>query len=414
MARFVGSSGKRIQFVSTDPVKGSNIFEVPASLDHLGNSDLMHLARIRDGRVVESRAVFNNPSDLRVACIAVHKIRCGIATYSDWLWEAMRPMVKDLHVFAEEHSDAAEAPGVSHCWKRGQPLSKLLEAVRAYDPDVVYIQHEYGIFPDARYWLSLLSGLHEFRTVVALHSVYAHKDKTIVEAACSEIIVHSNRAAKELKETKKVPGKVHVIPHGTFPTQHGKHWNLYRTPHTLIQFGFGFRYKAYETALEAVAILKADYPGIFFTGIFSESAQGRGEMDAYYRDLQERVRALGIEDNVAIIRGFQSDESLDAYIRTNRVALFPYKDNGEHTVFACSGAALLAMSKGVPVIASHVPLFDSLDGVCARPATAQELVTEIRALFDDAAMQAQVERQDRYLEENRWANAARRYLGVLL
>lgn len=412
MARFVRHSARKVQLVSSDRLDGPNVVEVPDGLSHLSSKELMISCHIRGKEIVETKAVYREKK-LRVAWVSVHNIKCGIATYSGWLTDAMRPLVDELHTFAEHHPDAVDSENVTHCWKRGKPLGELVAALRDYEPDVIYVQHEFGIFPNARYWLSFMSALHAYRVVVTMHSVYAHRDKTIVEAAIPEIIVHNPRAQHELKEVKKVPGKVSVVPHGTFQPHHGRLWNLLNTKHSLVMFGFGFRYKAYENVFHAVAELKGTYPDIFFTAIFSESAQGKAEMDPYFADLQEIIEDLNLHDHVALIRGFQSDESLDSYLRTHRVAVFPYKDNGEHTVFGSSGAALLAMSKGMPVITSPVPLFDGIGDVVPRPGTCEDLAKAISDLFDDGRLAEQLRRQDKFLRDNSWDNVARHYLDVL-
>lgn len=375
---------------------------MPKALDTLSNAELLKTCVVRNGTVVTLESVWQNQSDLRVAIVAPYKIACGIATYTEALVANMTPLVKELKVFAEARD-----------WSRAKPLSQLVSALSDYAPDVVYVQHEYGLFPVAAYWLSFISQLSaKFRTIVALHSVYDHADKLICESACPEVIVHTMAAAAKLHD-KGYRGRIVVVPHGCEKPNAGKLWNLYRTPHTLVSFGFGFRYKAIENAIEAVALLKPKYPDVFYTCLFSESVAGKSEMDQYHADLLELVQERGLTDNVAIIRGFQSDNALDAYLRTNRIALFTYKDNGKHTVWAASGASLVAMSKSLPVITSSVPLFDQTKGVCPQADTPKEIAAEVEKMFDEKALLAQVGKQNTYLQNNSWAVSAQRYLDAL-
>ena len=116
---------------------------------------------------------------------------------------------------------------------------------------------------------------------------------------------------------------------------------------------------------------------------------------------------------MAIIRGYQSDASLDAYLKTNQVAIFPYVMNGEHTVYGATGAARLAMAAGTPTITSSVPQFDDVEGVCPRPSTAEELAQEIESLFGSKGVrEKQVEKQNKWLQDNSWDNITKMHLDL--
>jgi glycosyltransferase involved in cell wall biosynthesis len=69
------------------------------------------------------------------------------------------------------------------------------------------------------------------------------------------------------------------------------------------------------------------------------------------------------------------------------------------------------MSKGIPVVASGVPLFDDLSGVVARPTTVEGWAAAIRETFGNK--EEQVRRQAAFLIENSWDNTVKRYLSLL-
>lgn len=351
---------------------------------------------------------------LRVAFVGVYKIPCGISTYSEYLWGETVKMVKEYRIFAEHSDRAVPEENVLRCWTRGKPFHDLIAALKEYDPDVIYIQHEWGIFPVGTHFLTLLTAIQGYRVVTTLHSVYHHKDKLICEAALPEIVVHTQAAYKVLTQEKKVSAKVHVIPHGTFPcTSQHRYWNRYNSNHLLVQVGFGFKYKGWEDALRIVAELKKDFPDIYFTGIFSETDGNKEFHDRYFDELITLIDQLEIRDHVALIRGFQSDEAIDAFLRTNHIAIFPYINNGEHTVYGCSGAARIAMSKGLPIVVTDVPLFDDLEGVCPRAKSVEDACEKIKTLFQDKNYKEQIQRQNDFLTANSWEISAKRYLDIL-
>jgi glycosyltransferase involved in cell wall biosynthesis len=245
-----------------------------------------------------------------------------------------------------------------------------------------------------------------------MHSVFYHEDKTIVEAAMPEIVVHLEGARRVLKEHKKVGAKVHLIPHGCAPNLGAsKLWNFYKSNHTFISQGFSFRYKRYELCIKAVAILKNKYPDVFFTGLLSESPFNKIEHQMYYEEMMSLAKDLDVEANIGLIRGFQSEEVIDSFLRTNQVAIFPYGSNPEHIVYGASGACRVGMAKGLPVITSSIPHFEDLPTIKAD--SPEEIAHELDILFSSSeAKEKQVAIQNQHLENNSWDNVAQKYIEV--
>jgi len=420
--RYVGAKNNKICVISDEMIENDQleVIEVPNELSHVPSMELVTNCRIKNGKIT-SKLARKSAKNMKVALIGNWKMKCGIATYSENLWAEVVKHVGDFKMFIEnnEHSLGAlnEIGGetfspdkVSACWKRGHSLQELVRQLKEYDPDVIWIQHEFGLWPNAMHWLSFMNQMADYRVIVTMHSVFHHKDKTIVEAAMPEIVVHLDGAKQVLKEEKQIPGKVYVIPHGCFPcTNREKLWNFYKSEKTFLQFGFGFRYKGWENAIKATAELKKKHPDVFFTGLFSESPHNKSEHELYYNELMELVQQLGIEENVAILRGYQSEETLDSYMRTNQATLFPYISHPQHEVFGASGAARIAMAKGLPVVTSSVNHFSDLPTIKAD--TAEEIAKALDQLFTDKQFrQDQVEKQIEYLKENTWENIAKKYI----
>lgn len=412
MERFVGHHRGSVRWVSSEPGEGG--IAVPPEFSSVPSSKLISDFHVKGDHLVK-KPDFSDPSKLKAAFISVWGIQCGIATYSEWLWPELGKHFQDWKVFAEVAKGLHDfdEPRVERCWKRGESLQVLMRELERFGPDVVYIQHEWGIFPDARYWLSLISTLQvRYRVIVCFHSIYPeHPDKSICVTACPEIIVHTRSAfeSEQLRDTRR-----YLVPHGCLPNENApRPWNMLKTEHSIVQFGFGFRYKGWHVALEVVRILKERYPDVFFTGLYSVPANAGDDVQQYYEELQERIDQLQLRDHVALIKGFQSEESLRNHLRMSRAALFPYIDNGKHRVFGCSGAARFTMSQGIPLVTSKVPLFEDLAGVVYQEEGPHEMAQAVMRLFDAGISQKAVERQNMFLEENSWARAGERYAAVL-
>lgn len=418
---FIGSKNGRISVVSDKHFSNSN-FDILEISEKYEAEDL-----ILNYKIVNNQLLPKFPkkpaSELKIALVTNWKMKCGIATYSENLYRHIVPQVKDFKLFIEHNEIIGDlysikdlpinSDQIQACWKRGESLNDLVVALKEYNPDLIWIQHEFGLWPNARHWLAMMTQLSDYRVIVTMHSVFHHQDKTICEANLNEIIVHLEGGKQVLKEEKKVPAKVYVIPHGTDIHQDQKSlWNFYKSKHTFMQFGFGFRYKGWENSLQAVAILKKKYPDIFFTALFSESQNNKVEHELYYNELMDLANRLEIQENVAIVKSYQSEQTLDSYIRTNQVCVFPYISSPEHEVFGVSGAARLAMAKGRPVITSSVNHFSDLPTIKADgPEEIAKALDKIY-LANSKYKIEQLNKQQKYLEENSWENTAQKHLNL--
>ena len=377
-------------------------------------NDLLMNYKVFENKLVSADHKLN-PLTAKIAFISVWGITCGISTYSQYLVNEMAKINPNIKIFSEDgDGQTYNFPNLVRCWKRGESLERLIKEIHAYSPDVIYIQHEYGIFPDARKWSRLISALHKYKTFVTLHSVYKHKDKAVCEAICKNLIVHTH-LAKQVLEEKGITSEINVIPHGcSLFEETSRLWNIYKTPHTLVQFGFGFEYKGWDVALKAISILKEKYPDIFYQILFSESGFSKGYHDVQYSKLTKLIEELGVEENVSIIRGFQSDASLCNFLRTARVAIFPYTANPEHIVYGSSGAARIAMANGTPTIVSNVPLFYDLKETLPHVENAEELAKEIDKLFSEPAYYKDIaKKESEFVQEHGWGITAKRYLALI-
>jgi glycosyltransferase involved in cell wall biosynthesis len=424
MSRYIVVKDGRIRAVSsTEITSDDEVVHVPAELDEVSSSTLMSGFQVRGG-IISRGQTLKPASQTKIAFVGNWKMRCGISTYAEKLWPHIISGVGDWRIFAERNTEKTgplnvvggvevDLSRISECWSRGEPLGELIKQLRDFAPDVVWIQHEYGLWPNARHWLAFMSQLAGMRVIVTLHSVYRHMDKLVSEAAIPEIIVHLDGAKKVLEDVKRVPGTVHLMSHGCDPIgDRSRLWNIYRSEHTFTQFGFGFRYKGWENSIRATAELKKKHADVFFTGLFSESSYSMTEHETYHTDLLRLTRELGVEDNVAIIRGFQSDESLDSYLRTNRAVVFPYVSHPDHEVFGVSGAARYAMSKNVPVVTTSANHFSDVPTIKAD--TPEDIAAALDILFSNrVAWEKQVQKQTEYALTNSWENVAKRFLEIL-
>lgn len=364
-----------------------------------------------------------NPSDMKIAVICNWRTPCGISTYSKYLVDALKTKVKEIKIFSEieEKADTSHdnEENVSRCWKRGENLQELAKQIKKYKPNFVLIQHEFGIFPKATHYLKLIQELESTPYAVVLHSVYkSHLDKTIFTSVAKNIIVHSNSGKDALLNLGHTNNKIYTIPHGCVEFENVQElWNTFQTPYAIVQFGFGFFYKGVDRAIEAIGILKQRDPkfkDIFYCYLCSESANAQGIHLEYQQHLEKIIEKFDLYENVAIIRKYNSDEIINNYLRTAKLALFPYVTNPNNIVFGASGAIRVAMANNCPVIASESHMFDDLDGVIPKPTSAEELADEIDKVFSNELYKLNLLKNNKnYIKDNNWDNTADKYLNCI-
>jgi glycosyltransferase involved in cell wall biosynthesis len=357
-------------------------------------------------------------SEIKVAVICNWQTKCGISTYSKYLVDSLKTKVKDLRIFSEvaTATTAEDGPEVDRCWKRGECLLPMIKKVLEWEPDFVIIQHEYGIFPNAFYFMQMMQQLDGTPYVVTLHSVYEHLDKIVYSACIKNIVVHT-QPGKDILVNAGNTNQIDVIPHGCveFPDAH-ELWNICQNPYTIIQFGFGFAYKGVERALDALHHLKntnQKFENIFYIYLLSENEHTSKIHHQYYKDLMEKINNLGLQPNVAIIRKYQPDKMINLYLRLAKLAIFPYLNNPNNNVYAASGAIRIALANKIPVIASESHLFDELHGTVPRPADHMGLAAEIDRIFSNGDYRANlISMGQNYIQRNSWDTAADQYLAL--
>jgi glycosyltransferase involved in cell wall biosynthesis len=384
-----------------------------------GNNTVHIPSLVGDKSLIGKRVVVGGGSkslsEFKVAGICNWGDQCGIATYSEQLIPELRKHVKEVRIFAETKEDADD--DVERCWKRGQSCIELAKQILDYEPDVIFIQHEFGIFPKATHFLKLLEMFDNIPYVITLHSVYEHLDKTICTSYIKNIITH-NPNGKVCLEKFGHRNQVFVLPHGCNVYENVQPlWNIFQNERTIIQFGFGFDYKGLDCAIEAVNILKnrsEEFKDIFYCFLCSESNHTRSIQTRYYNEIRKLVEEKGLQDNVVVLRGYLSEQHMQNFLRTAKLAVFPYKNDPKNTVYGASGAVRKAMSNGIPVIASDCHLFDDLDGVVPRPSNPEDLADEIAKVFTSAEYRSSLLKKSKnFITENSWECVGRRYAEIL-
>ncbi len=155
------------------------------------------------------------------------------------------------------------------------------------------------------------------------------------------------------------------------------------------------------------------FEDIFYIYLCSENPHNSNLHDQYVDFLNNKAKELDIENNITIIRGYQDEKIINNYLRTTKLAIFPYVNNPNNMVFGASGAIRIAMANRVPIVASESHLFDDLEGIIPRPNNAEGLAEEIDEIFSNWKHRKNLlERIENYTQKTSWDISSQMYLEV--
>lgn len=357
--------------------------------------------------------------------------RCGIATFTEDLRASLTAAHPDAPAVQIALTDVGGAyeygPDVVFEVQAPQRSDYRTAAafVDASDVEVLCVQHEFGIFggPAGRHVEELLEHVR-VPVVTTLHTVLARpsEEQRAATRRVAErsdlVVVLAERAVGMLVDGCGVdPAKVRVVPHGVPAVPVLDHdaaqAALGLTGRTvLLTFGLLGPDKGIEVVLDALPEVVAQDPSVLYVVLGATHPHVlRDSGDAYRDSLAERVRVLGLEQNVLFVDRFVETGELFRYLAASDVYLTPY--HGTQQIV--SGTLAYAVGMGCAIVSTPYPYAEELlsdgRGVLFPFGDSAALAIALRALLDDdaarAAMQARAHERGRAMS---WPAVAEAYV----
>ena len=236
---------------------------------------------------------------------------------------------------------------------------------------LVCIQHEFGIFggEHGEYLLDFLDALQK-PACVTFHTVLPQPNdhmKSLVQKISqkSAFVVVMTELSKEL--ITGVYGiqadKVRLIPHGIHPIPYTESKEAKETigdgfasklagRFVLSSFGLLGRGKGIEHAIEAMPeIVRANPDALYLILGATHPVVVRNEGESYRNSLVDRIKVLGLENNVMFVNKYLKTEELLAFLQASDIYLALSQDPNQ----AVSGTLSYALGVGRPVVATDFP-----------------------------------------------------------
>ena len=301
---------------------------------------------------------------MRIGFVSTYPpIECGIGTYTEYLNEALRGLQNETFVISQF---GAQGEGVFPVFHPQSPAfaSDIYHTSIRMTPDVIHIQHEYGLYGEQRgigaIDLVLRYRLAGVPVVATLHTVNEdldEREKLILKyltAESSAVIVHEDFQREILETFFGSSHGIHVIEHGvreTEPVPDAKKKLGLEGKKVVMLCGFFRPTKGFHRIIDLFPrICERDADAVLVVAGKTRNI----EFDDYRRRLFTQLNESPVAERITVLRGQFPQYTFDTILSAADVVVLPY-DRG-----AQSGIMAHCLAMNVPVVTSSLPAFRKL------------------------------------------------------
>ncbi len=294
--------------------------------------------------------------------------RCGIATFTTDLCEAVAAATPEAECFAGAMNDRVE--GYRYPARvRFEVLEKDLDSYRRAadflnfnNAEVLCVQHEFGIFggPAGSHLLALLKEVR-MPVVTTLHTVLREPNpaqRKVMEELVrrsDRVVVMAHKGAEMLREIYGVPeAKVDIIPHGIpdipfVDTRFHKAQFGVEGRMVLLTFGLLGPGKGIEHVIEALPEIVRRHPSVVYLvlGATHPHLVAR-DGESYRLSLERLAEERGVKEHVIFYNRFVSLDDLKEFIGATDIYVTPYLNEQQIT----SGTLAYVFGAGKAVVST--------------------------------------------------------------
>jgi len=310
---------------------------------------------------------------MKIAYISTYPPReCGLATFNQNLVNALGLNTsydsKNSFIVAMNESDDLHEHAYPEEVKfiiRQQNQQDYIDAadfINNSEIDTCIIEHEFGIYGgnSGVFLLSLLNRLKKpFITI--LHTVLKEPNfmqQTIIKEIAvksSKVVVMSNKAVLFLTSIYQIPkSSIKLIEHGVpdlepIINNDVARSDLFKNRKVLFTFGLISRNKGLETVIKALPSIVSKHPEVLYV-ILGNTHPGvvKHNGEEYRDSLKALAKDLGVEQNIAFVNKFVSENELHQYLTACYLYITPYLNEAQIT----SGTLSYAIGAGAAVVST--------------------------------------------------------------
>lgn len=301
---------------------------------------------------------------MRIAFISTFPpIECGIGTYTQFLMDALAKTPNELHVISQHGAEGFHVYPAYSTTDEGI-AKNIFDMTIKITPDLVHIQHEFGLFGelDGIAVLDLIYRLKSTGTpvIATFHTVDSEPDfrKGLIQRTmCREldgIVVHEEDHLNILKKVYQANlKKVHLIPHGARelqPIQDAKKKLKLVGKKIILLAGYFRPTKCFDKIIEIFPRIVEQEPKAW---LILSGKMRTLDYSPYRKMLFEKINNSPAKNHIEVFRGQFPQATFDTILSASDIMVFPY------SVGAQSGVMAHAFTFGKPVVTSNLPAFVS-------------------------------------------------------
>ncbi len=361
---------------------------------------------------------------MRIGFISTYPpIECGIATYTQYLTEALRKKHTDVYIVSHM-GGAGTQVFPTFDYEDGDLAEKAYSMMIRFTPDIVHIQHEFGLF-GRHFGVSVVPLIIQFRligipVVTTLHTVYReippHHEMIIrsIFANSNRIIVHESYQKESLEKILDAEQirKISVIPHGareveSIPDAKVK-LGLPANKKVILIIGYFRPSKNFELVVDIFPEILKQVPD----AILVVAGKIRGSEHIDYRNmLFNKIESSPAREHIYLIRGQLPQHVFDTILSAADVVVLPYRISSQ------SGILAHCLAFGKPIVTSSTEamrLAIGKSGTGLISETREDFIKNIIRILSDEALAAKMSQNaKKYVKEKiSWSIIADKHIKI--
>ena len=360
---------------------------------------------------------------------------CGIATYAKNLFLALNkvnPKV-NISILAIDELKNKYSQEVKRIIEK-EKINSYCEAanyINNSEANLVYIQHEFGIFGkhDGKLLIQLLKNL-KVPIVMSLHTVPITKEakrrKSRIELFkkfskyCRKIILTTSLAKKTLiAEIGISKNRLKVIYHGTpqvkYITQNKIKDKLkLNNKKVLSSIGLINSNKGINLVVEALPDIIKEHKDVVYLIVGTIHPVKKKEVDEYLKKVTIRARELKVDRYIKRIDEYLTEKELISYFQVSDIYLTPYK--GATQVSSGTLAYAIACGRCVvstPYIYAQEMIGNNLRGFLVNFNDPKGIAKKINYILDHPNIQKEIEKKAyKFGQKTTWKKIAEQHLKI--
>lgn len=285
---------------------------------------------------------------MRIAFISTYPpIECGLATYTKYLTDAMKKFKKEIFIISQIGAKGENTFPV-YTPQNNDIAYRLFHAVENLTPDIIHIEHEFGLYGSRRGFqivdFLLRCKVTDTPVVTTLHTVFkdfSYTEKIIVQHIIDNsyaVIVHEPSQKKILENNYNHQNKIKVIPHGVRTcnkTDNAKQLLGLENKKVILLSGYLRETKCFEKIIEIFPKIAEQINNV----VLLVAVRNRIlEYSKYRRYLYKLIDESPAKDKIKILIGQFPQYTFDTILSAADVMALPYNKGGQSGILAQSSA----------------------------------------------------------------------------